>query len=253
MQFASLGSGSRGNATIIQSASATILVDCGFSLKETEQRLERIGLEAAQIDAIFVTHEHGDHIKGVGAFARRHKTPVWMTHGTNRSSDVGTIPNSRELTIGKSVAIGDLEILPYSVPHDATEPCQFLFSTSEFRLGLLTDAGMITPHIIDVLSGTDALLLEANHDTDMLADGEYPEYLKRRVASNYGHLNNHQAADLLKRMDTSRLEKVVVLHISDKNNDPGLVKQVLSDAIEWDMDDIHVAHQSDGLDWMTII
>ncbi len=252
MQFASLGSGSRGNATIIRYQSTTILVDCGFSLKETEQRLARIGLQAEQIDAIFVTHEHGDHIRGVGAFARRHKTPVWMTHGTERSAEMGLIPNGFVLIIGEAVQIGDIEVLPYSVPHDAAEPCQFLFSNGRQKLGLLTDTGMITPHIVQTLSGIDAILLECNHDIDMLFDGEYPPYLKERVASDYGHLNNHQAADLLVKMDTTKLEKIVVLHISDKNNDPILARQALAEAVEWDSDDIHVAHQAEGLDWMSI-
>jgi len=252
LQFASLGSGSRGNATLIRYHSTTLLVDCGFSLKETEQRLARVGLLAEQIDGIFVTHEHGDHIRGVGAFARRHKTPVWMTHGTERSAEMGTIPNGFELIIGEAVQVGEIEVLPYSVPHDAAEPCQFLFSNGKHKLGLLTDAGMITPHIIQTLSGIDAILLECNHDIDMLLDGEYPPYLKERVASDYGHLNNHQAADLLVKMDTTRLEKIVVLHISDKNNDPILARQALAEAVDWDSDDICVAHQSDGLDWMSL-
>jgi len=252
LQFASLGSGSRGNATIIRYGATTLLVDCGFSLKETEHRLTRIGLQAEQIDGIFVTHEHGDHIRGVGAFARRHKTPVWMTHGTERAAAMGNIPNGFELTIGETVQIGDIGVLPYSVPHDAAEPCQFLFSNGRQKLGLLTDTGMITPHIIQVLSGIDAILLECNHDIDMLFDGEYPPYLKQRVASDYGHLNNQQAAELLVKMDTSNLEKIVVLHISDKNNDPILAKQALAEAVDWDSDDIHIAHQADGFGWMSI-
>ena len=252
MQFASLGSGSRGNATVIRHESTIILVDCGFSLKETELRLARIGLEAGQIDAILVTHEHGDHIRGVGTFARKHKTPVWMTHGTGRTAEIGVIPNGFEITIGEMVQLGDISVLPYSVPHDATEPCQFLFSDGKLKLGLLTDTGMITPHIIEVLSGIDAILLEANHDTGMLANGEYPPSLKKRVAGDYGHLNNHQAAELLTKMDTSKLATIVVLHISDKNNDPILAKQAIAEAIDWDTDDIHIAHQTDGFDWMSI-
>jgi len=252
LQFASLGSGSRGNATIIRYGETTLLVDCGFSLKETEQRLARIGLQAEQIDGIFVTHEHGDHIRGVGAFARRHKTPVWMTHGTERLAEMGNIPNGFELTIGEPIQVGDIGVLPYSVPHDAAEPCQFLFSNGRQKLGLLTDTGMITPHIIQTLSGVDAILLECNHDIDMLFDGEYPPYLKERVASDYGHLNNQQAAELLVKMDTSNLEKIVVLHISDKNNDPILAKQALAEAVDWDSDDIHIAHQADGFGWMSL-
>jgi phosphoribosyl 1,2-cyclic phosphodiesterase len=252
VQFASLGSGSRGNATLIRYKSRTLLVDCGFSLRETEFRLERAGISASHIDALLVTHEHGDHIRGVGAFARKYKTPVWMTHGTSRSASLGNVPELNEIIIGERVDFGDIEVTPYSVPHDASEPCQFLFSSGKHKLGLLTDTGMITPHIVEVLNGVDALLLECNHDSEMLAEGEYPPYLKQRVGSDYGHLNNRQAADLLAKIDSSNLATIVAMHISEKNNDPILARQALAEALDWDSDDIHIAHQAEGLDWMGV-
>jgi phosphoribosyl 1,2-cyclic phosphodiesterase len=253
VQFASLGSGSRGNATLIRYKSTTLLIDCGFSLRETEMRLVRAGLNADMIDAVLVTHEHGDHIRGVGALARKFNTPVWMTHGTSRCNSVGVLPDSNEIIIGDKVVIGDIEVTPFSVPHDAAEPCQFLFSNGIKKLGLLTDTGMITPHIVDMLSGVDALLLECNHDREMLADGEYPPHLKKRVGSDYGHLNNNQAAELLDKMDSSNLTTVVAMHISEKNNDPILAQQALAEVLDWDYSDIHVAHQAEGLDWMSVI
>ena len=252
MQFASLGSGSRGNATLIKHNSTILLVDCGFSLRETETRLARVNISADMIDAILVTHEHGDHIRGVGAFARKHKTPVWMTHGTSRATTLGVIPDGNEIIIGERIKLGDIEVTPYSVPHDASEPCQFLFSSGEQKLGLLTDTGMITPYIIEMLSGVNALLLECNHDIEMLADGEYPPHLKMRVGSDYGHLNNAQAAELLQRMDSSKLATIVAMHISEKNNDPILARQALAEALDWDSDDIHIAHQAEGFDWMSV-
>jgi phosphoribosyl 1,2-cyclic phosphodiesterase len=157
-----------------------------------------------------------------------------------------------EIIIGERVDFGDIEVTPYSVPHDASEPCQFLFSSGKHKLGLLTDTGMITPHIVEVLNGVDALLLECNHDSEMLAEGEYPPYLKQRVGSDYGHLNNRQAADLLAKIDSSNLATIVAMHISEKNNDPILARQALAEALDWDSDDIHIAHQAEGLDWMGV-
>jgi phosphoribosyl 1,2-cyclic phosphodiesterase len=252
MKFASLGSGSRGNATLIRYKSSMLLVDCGFTLRETELRLQRAGINADQIDALLVTHEHGDHIRGVGAFARKYKTPIWMTHGTSRSASVGDVPVSNEIIIGEQLDFGDLEVTPFSVPHDACEPCQFLFSTGSHKLGLLTDTGMITPHIVEVLNGVNALLLECNHDIEMLAEGEYPPYLKHRVGSDYGHLNNGQAAELLTKIDKTNLATIVAMHISEKNNDPILARQALAEVLDWDSDDIHVAQQAEGLDWMIV-
>ena len=252
MQFASLGSGSRGNATLVKYKSTTLLVDCGFSLRETEARLERFNVSADMIDAVLVTHEHGDHIRGVGPFARKHKTPVWMTHGTSRSTSLGDIPVSHEIVIGEQLELGDIDVTPYSVPHDASEPCQFLFSGGQHKLGLLTDVGMITPYIVSMLNGVNALLLECNHDVEMLADGEYPLHLKKRVGSDYGHLNNAQAAELLQKIDSSKLATIVAMHISEKNNDPILARQALAEVLDWDSEDIHIAHQAEGFDWMCV-
>lgn len=252
MRIASLGSGSRGNATLISHGETTLLVDCGFSLRETEQRLNRLGISAQDVTGVFVSHEHTDHIRGVGAFARKHRTPVWMTHGTLRVSNVGNIPVVNEMVTETILAIGDLQITPFAVPHDAAEPCQFHFSDGDRCVGLLTDTGMITPHIIEMLSGVDALLLECNHDVDMLNDGEYPPALKMRVGSDYGHLNNDQAAGLLEQINTDKLGFIAAMHISEKNNTSFLARQALSSALGWQHYDIQVADQDTGLDWVTI-
>jgi len=252
LRIASLGSGSRGNATIITHKKTTILVDCGFALKETERRLQRLGIQPDEIDAIFVTHEHTDHIRGVGVFTRKYKTPVWLTHGTRRASDIGILPDINELATEEVFSIKDLAIMPFSVPHDAAEPCQFLLTEGDKKLGILTDTGMITRHIIEVLSGIDALLLECNHDLDMLREGVYPPSLKARVGSDYGHLNNDQAAGLLEVMDTDKLGFVAAMHISEKNNTDFLARQALSSVLGWEHFDIQVADQEDGLGWVNI-
>lgn len=252
MRFASLGSGSRGNATLIQVRSTLIMIDCGFSLRETEQRLKTLGVTAQQVSAILVTHEHGDHIKGVGPFARKYKIPVWLTYGTAQSSRLGMLPKQEHIVIETDFCVGDITITPFSVPHDACEPCQYRFSNGRQMLGLLTDTGMITPHIVDMLSGTHALLLECNHDEGMLLESEYPESLKQRVGGDYGHLNNQQAAGLLASMDTSQLTYIAGMHLSENNNTPQLVKETLSDALSWQTGQIQVAHQDLGLSWAQI-
>ena len=236
MQFASLGSGSRGNATLIQTGSTTLMIDCGFSLRETEQRLITYGVRAQDVAAILVTHEHSDHIKGVGAFARKYNTPIWLTYGTAQCARLGVLPRAEHIVVENDFRIGDITVTPFSVPHDASEPCQYRFSDGKRMLGLLTDTGMITPHIIDMLSGIAGLLLEC----------------KQRVAGNYGHLNNQQAADLLTNMDTSQLTYIAGMHLSENNNTPQLVKEALSTALAWQTGQIDVAHQDLGLSWTRI-
>jgi len=252
LRIASLGSGSRGNATLVQHEQTTLLVDCGFSLRETEKRLDELGLGADQIDAVLITHEHGDHIRGAGAFARKYSTPIFMTHGTHRVCEFQDRQTCQEIVAGDAVAIKDISVLPFAVPHDAAEPCQFVFSDGDIRVGLLTDTGMITPHIIDILSGCHALMLECNHDSGMLERGEYPASLKQRVGGNYGHLSNLQAAALLTQIDTGSLCYIAAMHLSEKNNKPALARKSLSRALGWRLEDILVADQDSGLDWFQL-
>jgi len=236
----------------VQSGSTIILLDCGFSLRETEQRLTAFGIRAADITAVLVTHEHSDHIKGVGAFARKYRTPVWLTYGTVQSSRCGDMPWTEHLVVESDFNIGEITVTPFTVPHDASEPCQFRFSNGQKMLGILTDTGRITTHIVDMLSGVSALLLECNHDPEMLMESDYPLSLKQRVAGDYGHLSNRQAAELLTLMDTSRLDYIAGMHLSENNNTPQLVKEALSAALSWPTGQIDVAHQELGLGWIQI-
>lgn len=232
LRFASLGSGSRGNATLVQGGGTTILIDCGFPFKEIRRRCERLGIDPAQIDAVFVTHEHGDHTRGVGPTVRGLKCPVWMSHGTWRARDYGDLP---ELNLFNShdgpVQVGALEVLPVPVPHDAREPSQFVIQHRYTRLGLLTDLGSNTSYLIDCYRELDALVLECNHDTVMLAEGPYPQPLQARVGGAYGHLNNGQAADFLSTIEHSRLQHLVAAHLSEKNNSPELAIEALCRAV----------------------
>lgn len=253
MRFALLGSGSEGNSLVVQAGRTSVMLDCGFSLGETLARLARLGLAPEALNGIVVTHEHGDHISGVAKLARKFSIPVWLTHGTLRtqSAAFAALPVT-EINTHHAFAIGGVEVQPFPVPHDAGEPVQFVFGDGAKRLGVLTDAGHASPHIETTLSGCDALVLECNHDAGLLADGDYPYFLKQRVGGRFGHLNNDDAAALLGRLDSSRLQHIVAAHLSRKNNHPDLAVRALSSALGCGADWIAVATQDGGLDWREI-
>lgn len=255
MRFASLGSGSRGNALIVEAGSTRVLLDCGFSVRETERRLARLGVEAGSLKAVFVTHEHRDHIAGVFKFARRHGLPVWITHGTLAAAPSGCGEAAQPVLIdGHSrYALDALEVLPFPVPHDAREPVQFVFSDGARRLGVLTDAGSLTPHMLRMLDACDALVLECNHDREMLAASNYPLSLQRRISGHLGHLDNATAASLLQRVDAGRLQHVVAAHLSEQNNLPQLAVRALAEALGCAEDWVGVADQEEGFDWREIV
>ncbi len=252
MRFCSLGSGSKGNALLVHFEKTYIMIDNGFSVRETERRLAVCGVNAENISALLVTHEHSDHINGVGALARKYNITVYTTKGTLSSGRLGDLPSSRLFNSHTSFAIDDLEVQPFPVPHDASEPCQFVIGNGHRRLGILTDTGSSTRHIEETLSGVDALMLECNHDLDMLEQGDYPYNVKVRVAGDYGHLNNQQAANLLMKIDTSGLQHIVAAHISEKHNTPDLAQATLSKALHCQRDWIEVAEQATGISWRDI-
>ena len=252
MRFASLGSGSSGNAALVEENGTCVLIDCGFSVRETERRLARLDQSPESIDAILVTHEHADHIGGVGVWARRYGTQVWMTPGTWARPNLGELPRVELFSCHEPFAVGDLEVWPFPVPHDAREPSQFVIGNGAFRLGILTDAGRSTQHIESQLDGCDALIIECNHDPGMLANGPYPPSLKARVGGGHGHLSNSQTADVLERLNTSGLQHVVAAHLSDKNNRPGLARAAVSDALGCEPEWVTVAEQDNGFGWREI-
>lgn len=251
MRFASLGSGSRGNALVVDAGDTKVLLDCGFSTRSTVERLARLGLQPGEISGVLVTHEHSDHIAGVFKFARRYEIPVFLTHGTYAAAPHGKtlLPECRLIDSHAPLAIGDLEITPFPVPHDAREPVQYTFSNGNFRLGVLTDTGSITPHIVDVLRACDALVLECNHDPVLLAASNYPAMLKRRISGPLGHLGNDAAAALLRQIDTSRLQHLVAAHLSEQNNRRELATSALASSLGCSGDWVGVASQEFGFDW----
>jgi len=222
--IASLGSGSRGNGTLIAMGGGLLLIDCGFTLKDTEARLARLGVSGADISAVLVTHEHSDHIQGVPLLARRYGMPVYASHGTVsgfrdwRGVDVRPFSGRRTFTIG------DNEVVPVPVPHDAREPTQFVVEGRQGRIGVLTDLGEIPDAVGRCYAGCDALLIEANHDRDLLWSGRYPYPLKRRVAGPVGHLANVQTLEYLAAADLAASAAVLIGHVSQENNEAELLE-----------------------------
>ena len=251
MRFASLGSGSEGNGLVVESGGTRIMIDCGFGVRDTKQRLGRLGLEPSSLDAILVTHEHADHIGGVPGFAAKYDIPVWATFGTLAvvSERFEGMQRVYGFDSHERFAIGALEIQPVTVPHDAREPVQYVVGDGSHRLGVLTDIGMSTAHVESCLSGCDALVLECNHDLSMLARGDYPFSLKQRIASRFGHLHNEAAAEILGRIDTSRLVHIIAAHLSRENNTPELASLALATALNCQPAWVGIASQFEGFDW----
>ncbi len=229
-----------------------LLLDCGFSIKESERRLARLGLSPEDLDAIVVTHEHGDHISGAFKLARRYAIPVWTSHGTLMAVQPAERAGVQtHLCSGqRSFQVGALQVHPYAVPHDAREPLQYVFADGDLRLGVLTDAGQCTAHIVSMLSGCDALILECNHDRTMLEKSAYPYALKKRIGGGFGHLSNDVAAEIFGKIDQSRLRFVFAAHLSRQNNCAELARQALAPVKLREATQIHVADQDEGFDWV---
>ena len=258
MRFCSLGSGSAGNATLVEAGRGAttrrLLIDCGFSLRELESRLARVGLDADRLDAVFITHEHGDHIGCAVTLARRHGLPLWMSRGTWHAIGAPELPN---LTVrfardGQTIDMDELQITPFTVAHDAQEPLQLRCSDGAHDLGVLTDVGSISAHLIAHLQGLDALLLECNHDRNMLAASRYPASLKARIGGRLGHLSNDTAAQILAACRHSGLRHLVAAHLSERNNTPELARAALAPAWEAAAEDIVVADQRLGFGWLDL-
>lgn len=257
MRFCSLGSGSTGNATVVEagegSARSRVLVDCGFSCKELDQRLARAGLTASDLDAVFVTHEHGDHIGSAVALARRNHLPLWMSRGTwaaaRRPELGGLLRFARD---GEPIELGTLRLHPFTVAHDAAEPLQLRCTDSVHQIGLLTDSGSLTPHIVANLQGCDALLLECNHDRDMLAGSRYPAALKARIGGRYGHLDNRTSAEILAACLHDGLRYLVAAHLSEENNRPQLVREALAATWCGEREEIVIADPLHGFHWIAV-
>ena len=251
IEFCSLGSGSRGNALLVRSHGACVLVDCGFGPRELERRMALRGMHPRDLDGVLVTHEHSDHAGGVAALARRHGLTVFASAGTARAARFDGV--RLEVLVGeRREHIGDLEVLPVTVPHDAREPCQFVLGHRARSLGVLTDLGSVTPLVRERFGACDALLLECNHDREMLASGPYPWPLKQRVGGDWGHLSNTQAAELLAASRHAALQHVVAAHLSEQNNAPARARAALEAVLGAGDPRLRVADQESGFDWLRI-
>ena len=236
---------------MVQSDSGLILIDCGFSLKYMLAALEVKGCKPEQLSAIVVTHEHGDHIKGVNTLAKRYSIPVYLTRGTLRADKIDTQKNIIHiLQPDRTVDIAGITVQPVTVPHDAREPCQFVFTHAERTLGVLTDLGSLSSHVRQSFSACHALLLEANHDVSMLWAGPYPQSLKQRVIGDWGHLSNEQAADFMQHLSVLP-ETLVLGHISEKNNSLALVRKAF-EGWESTLQRVIYASQQSGFDWLEV-
>ncbi len=257
MRFASLGSGSAGNCMVIEKAATRLLLDCGFSARDVLNRLQRLDLAPEQITGILVTHEHDDHAKGAFKLAAKYNIPVWLTHGSFKMCErylPEQADNQAKVIINiidshTRFDIQDIQVSPYPVPHDAREPTQFTFTDGKHKLGVLTDAGSSTPHIEQVLNACDALVLECNHDLSMLENGAYPYSLKKRVGSRLGHLDNLSAAELLAKLDNTKLRHIIAAHLSAKNNTVDLAKMAISQVLNCELDWVGIAQQDTGFAW----
>jgi phosphoribosyl 1,2-cyclic phosphodiesterase len=253
VRFASLGSGSKGNCLVAEAGGSRVLLDCGLPPRETERRLARLGLAPAGLAAILVTHEHDDHAGHAYAFAAQHGLPVYLTHGTRRAQqDAGKSAEGVALRLiegRQPFAVGAIRVEPFTVPHDAREPVQFMLGDGQRRLGVLTDLGTPTAHVESMLSGCDALVLETNHDLDLLWAGDYPKWLKERIAGPFGHLDNASSERLLAAIDRSRLKHVIAAHLSQQNNRAELARAALARALGCAEDWVGVATQEEGFGW----
>jgi phosphoribosyl 1,2-cyclic phosphodiesterase len=257
MRFRSLGSGSTGNATLVEARSGSnatrVLLDCGFSLRELEARLLREDLVPADLSAVFITHEHGDHVGCALTLARKHRVPLWMSRGTWRALGAPDLPEQIHFARdGALIDVGNLQLQPYTVPHDALEPLQICFTDGQTRLGVLTDAGMATEHLLAHLQNCHALLLECNHDSNMLAHSRYPESLKRRIAGRLGHLSNDTSARILAACVHAGLRDVVAAHLSEQNNSPELALGALAEPAAAYGVALQAADAVSGFDWLEV-
>jgi phosphoribosyl 1,2-cyclic phosphodiesterase len=256
LRFKNLGSGSTGNATLVETDDQRpfrLLVDCGFGIRQLQLRLASAGLLPADIGAIFITHEHSDHVGCVRSMALRYRIPVWMSRGTYTA--IGEPDFEALLRIahdGEAIALNGLEVMPFTVPHDAREPLQIRCSDGSSKLGILTDLGHATPHVLAQLEGCHALLLECNHDPELLAQSTYPAFLKRRVGGHYGHLSNTSAADIARVLMHHKLKHMVAAHLSAQNNRADLAQVALAEAMCCGGDDILVARPDVGTCWMDV-
>lgn len=228
----SLNSGSNGNCYYVGNDQEAILVDVGISCRETEKRMARLGLSMQKVKAIFVSHEHSDHIRGIPVLAKKHQLPVYITPGT--LMHLGGVDHSKvhHLSAFQTVSIGDLEVTSFPKVHDASEPHSFMVSCRDVKVGVFTDLGIVCDQLIRYFSQCHAAFLEANYDDDMLDKGGYPYYLKQRIRGGKGHLSNKQALSLFMTHRPPHMTHLLLSHLSKNNNDPKLVEDLFTNCAD---------------------
>ncbi len=255
MRFSILGSGSKGNCTLVEHNGTRLLIDAGFSAREIKNRLATKDLLPNQINAIFITHAHSDHSKGAPRLAGAMNIPTFATSKAHMACHkVGGLANWNQLVPGQAMSFGAFTILPIQVPHDSPGTVAFVIEAEGHRLGILTDLGSFNQNIVDHFQNLDVVYLEFNHDLDMLFEGPYPHRLKRRVSSEYGHLNNQQSSDLLGHIASSRLKKVMLAHLSESNNTPELAFHAAQKAlVNYPEVKLAVAPQHEPSVWVDVV
>jgi len=243
-----LASGSRGNAIYVSDGRTAILIDAGLSGIELQRRMAAKGLDPGSLDAILVSHEHADHIQGVGVLSRRFGLPVHISDTTREASKkvLGKLAAIRPFCCGEPFFIGDLVVHPFSISHDAVDPAGFTIRCNGSKMGVATDLGIATSVVKTHLQACDILILEANHDDRMLIDGPYPWPLKQRIRGRSGHLSNEDAATLLSTLQHDRLAHVVLAHLSEENNTPDIARKAIETVLEGSRTELHVACQATG-------
>lgn len=252
LQVASLGSGSAGNALLVRSSDTLLLLDCGFTLKETTARMAKLGLSPANLDGVLLSHEHGDHIRGVGPLSRKFAKSVWLTHGTFNALRDQRFTHVNLISAHQPFKIGDIDIAPFPTPHDAAESCQYVFSHQDIRFACVTDLGTCTPHVEEMLAGVSGLLVESNYDEAMLSNGPYPLSLQARIRSDFGHLGNVQAGQLVKRLDHDGMQTILLGHLSEQNNTGEAAAATMSEYLPAGDDRVTVLQQHSCSAWFDI-
>lgn len=252
IRVAALGSGSSGNSLLVQAGRTCLLIDCGFTMKETIARLYQLGLSPSDLDAILISHEHGDHVKGVGPLSRKFGLPVWCTYGTYHHARDNRFSSVHLFHAHEPFVIGDVEVDPFPTPHDAAESCQFVFTVADTRFANVTDLGACTPHVREKLAGVHGLVVECNYDNDMLRSGPYPPSLQARIRSDYGHLGNDQAGALLRELDHDELQCILLGHLSEQNNADAVALATIREHVEDRHERIAVLAQHCCSEWFDV-